>query len=689
MTIRIPHSWLKTLLETDCDPRFIAENLSLTGPSIEKVEKIDNDFLYHIEVTTNRPDAFSVLGIAREIYANFKFRKIPAKLREPEGANLTPKLETRQLPLKVEIEKPELCPRFTAIILDNLKIGPTPVWMQKHLELAGIRALNNIVDISNYVMYELGQPMHTFDYDKIKKSQMILRKSKDGESITTLDGQKRKLPKGAIVIEDEGRLIDLCGIMGGENSQIDQKTKRVLLFVQTYNPLLIRKTSKDLGLRTEASTRFEKGIDGEGVIPALNRAVYLAKKLADAKVASKIIDIYSTPYKPKTVRLGKEKLYQFLGFEMPLSKTGGILESLGFKVKISSSEIAAIVPSYRAQDVTIEEDLIEEIARIAGFDKIPNLLPTGEIKPETNQIFYWEEQVKNYLKYQGFTEVYTYSMISKSDLEVVGFTRQQALKIKNPLNLDLEYMRPTLLSSLLKVAAFNQSKASDLRFFELAARYETKEKGLPDEILSLAGIVTTRLPKPGTGGQATNFYTVKGVLEGLFADLGIEAEFSQAEIQNFVPGVTAQITSNGGELGRIGKINQKISKAFGIEDEVVVFGLAFGTLASLAKLTKVYKPISKYPQITEDISMIVNYRTEIGQILKIIKESGGNLLKKAETFDIFTDKKFGQNKKSVAVHLTYQANKQLTTKEISNIRGKIISALEKQLAAKVRLKEGG
>lgn len=676
MNILVPHSWLKTLLDTDCDPRFISENLSLTGPSVEKVEKIDNDFLYHIEVTTNRPDAFSVLGIAREIHANFKFRKIPAKLAEPEGANLTPKLETAELPLKVGIEKPELCPRFTAIILDNLKVQPSPDWMRRHLELVGIRSLNNIVDISNYVMLELGQPMHTFDYDKIKKSQMILRKSKDGESITTLDGQKRKLTKGAIVIEDEERLIDLCGIMGGENSQIDQKTKRVLLFVQTYNPLLIRKTSKDLGLRTEASTRFEKGIDGEGVIPALNRAVYLAKKLADPKVASKIIDIYSTPYKPKTVRLGKEKLYQFLGFEMPLSQTQGILESLGFKVEIAGSEIAAIVPSYRAQDVAIEEDLIEEIARIAGFSKIPNLLPTGEIKPETNQIFYWEEQVKNYLKYQGFTEVYTYSMISKSDLEVVGFTPEQALKIKNPLNLDLEFMRPTLLPSLLKVVAANQSKASDLRFFELATRYETKEKGLPDEILSLAGIVTT-----------TDFYTVKGVLEGLFDELGIEAEFSQGEIQNFVPGVTAQITSNGKELGRIGKINQKISKAFGIEDEVVVFGLAFGTLASLAKLTKVYKPIPKYPQITEDISMIVNYRTEIDQVLKIIKESGGNLLKKAETFDIFTDKKFGPNKKSVAVHLTYQANKQLTTKEISNIRRKIISALEKQLGAKVRLKE--
>ncbi len=689
MNIKVPNSWLKTLLETNQSPNSITEKLSLTGPSVEKVEKVDDDFLYHIEVTTNRTDAFSIWGIAREIYANFKFRKIPVKLKTPQGTDVKPQLEVKELPLKVEIDKKELCPRFTAVILDNVKIASSPPWMEKHLELVGIRSLNNIVDISNYVMCELGQPMHTFDYDKIKNSQMILREAKDGEEIKTLDGQKRKLKRGAVVIEDQSRLIDLCGIMGGENSQIDKKTRRVLLFVQTYDPVRIRKTSQEIGLRTEASSRFEKGLDTEGVIPALTRAVFLLKELAGAAVASKIIDIYSNPYKPKEVTLSKEKLEQYMSIDFPLSQASEILESLGFKVKVGQNQIAATVPSFRANDIAAEVDLIEEIARIAGFDKIPNLLPAGEIKPQTDPNFYWEDRVKNYLKFQGFTEVYTYSMISKQDLEAVGFGESQALKIRNPLNLDLEFMRPTLLPSLLKVVAQNQSFEENLKFFELANRYQPKkERELPDELLSLAGVVQTSASAKQNRDASTSFYFVKGVLEGLFEDLGIQANFVQGEIPNLVQGVTAQILANGEELGRIGKVASPIAKTFGVEGDVFVFGLDFGQLSSLAKLTKGYKPVSKYPQVSEDISMIVNLRTEISQIVKLIKETGGNLLKETEPFDIFTDKKLGENKKSVALHLTYQSpTHNLSTKEVGGIRQKIITALESKLGAKVRLKE--
>lgn len=678
MNIRIPHSWLKTLLETNATPEVIAEKLSLSGSSVEKIERLGDDTVFDIEITTNRIDAFSVLGVAREVYATLKYSGSKVLLKKPEGINVSPKLETAELSPNVKIAKPQLCPRFTAIILDNVKVQPSPNWMKKHLELAGNRPINNVVDVSNYLMFELGQPMHTFDYDKIAQSQMTLRESRDGEEITTLDGLRRKLPAGTIVIKDEKRLIDLCGIMGGANSEISQKTKRVLLFVQTYNPAKIRMASQALNLRTEASSRFEKGLDTEGIIPALNRAVFLLKRFADARVASKVIDIYPVPYKPKNVTLDAVKLNQYLGISIPLQKAASILVYLGFETFISGKTLTAVVPSYRAADIELDVDLIEEIARITGYDKIPNSLPIGEIRPQTSCNFHWEDHVRDYLKYQGFYEVYTNSMISRRDLETVGIDTIDALKIRNPLNQDLEYMRPTLLPSLLKVVTANQSRGENLKFFELAARYELQGKGeRPSEILSLAGVV-----------QTNNFYQVKGVLEGLFEDLGIEITFTQTDIPNLVKGQTAKITANGTELGRIGKVEPKVLAAFDVEGGVFVFGLLFEALTNLAKVTGKYTPIPKYPEIVEDISMIVDTKTEVGKILQVIRDVGENLLKKSEVFDIFSDSKLGANKKSVAVRLYYRSQTHgLSTKEIEEARKKIISSLEKEVGAKVRLKE--
>lgn len=703
MNILITHSWLKTLLEIDKQPRVIAEFLSLSGPSVEKVEKVGDDFVYHIEVTSNRPDVLSVWGIAREVYAKFRSLGLPVKLKDPRGLYRLPKLEKKELPLKVKIEKEDLCPRFTAVILDDVTIKPSSPWMRKHLELSGIRSLNNIVDIANYLMLELGQPMHTFDYDKIKKATMILRESKEGEEIVTLDGVARKLKKGAIVIEDEKRLIDLCGIMGGENSQIDEQTKRILLFVQTYNPLRIRKTSRDLNLITEASTRFEKGLDTEGVIYALNRAVFLAKELAGAKVASKVIDIYPKPYRPRTVRLTKEKLGNYLGLEVPLSKAAEILASLGFETDLTRGQIRAKVPSFRAGDIEIEEDLIEEVARVWGYDALPSLLPVGEIRPETSNIFYWEDRIKNYFRSQGFAEAYTYSMVSKEDLVRVGFDPESTLKIRNPLNLDLEYMRPTLLPSLLKVLAKNQKKSEDLKFFEIANYYLPKKEGkLPEERLRISGIWQTHLRRSAAeaserkrqdfGGQASDFYAFKGILEGLFDDLGIKTKFAQGEIANLVSGQSAYILKGEKELGRTGKVDQKVAQSFGVEESVYVFGLDFDLLAAEAKLTREYVPLSKYPEVQEDISMIIDERQEIGRILEVLEKAGGQLLKKTQVFDVFHPSaggsKLGKDKKSVAIHLYYQSQTHnLSSKEVEGVRQKIINALEKEIGAKVRLKE--
>jgi len=292
MNIRVPVSWLRDYLKANITAKTIANLLSLSGPSIERVEKRGDDYIFDIEVTSNRSDAFSVFGIAREANTILTNENIKSELIPPKGLSLPLEPDrTNPLTLDVKITDHRLCPRFTAIVVDNVKIKPSPALIRKRLESVGIRAINNIVDISNYIMLELGQPMHTFDFDKIKNHKMTLRLSREGEKIKTLDGKVQKLPKGAIVIEDEGRLIDLCGIMGGENSQITRRTKKVVLFVQAYDPQTIRKTCQALAFRTEAATRFEKGIDLEGIVPALSRAVYLTKQVSNAKIASELIDI--------------------------------------------------------------------------------------------------------------------------------------------------------------------------------------------------------------------------------------------------------------------------------------------------------------------------------------------------------------------------------------------------------------
>ena len=341
MNILIPDSWLKEHLKTKATVKQIGEYLSLCSQSVEKITKVDHDWLYDIEITTNRPDCFSVYGIARELAVILPRFGIPAKLSQLSIIHY-PLSISKGLPLGVKITKPSLCPRFTALIFDNVVVKSSPKIVQERLEKVGIRAINNVVDISNYLMLALGQPMHTFDYDKIKGHKMILRESAGGEKITTLDGQIRPLPDGTIIIEDgKGRIIDLCGIMGGENSQVDKKTKKVLLFVQTYDPAKIRQACQKLAFRTDAASRFEKGVDPEGVMIAMEKAMVMFEENCGAKIASNLINIYPHPPKAKKIILSQSKLNQVMGIEIKLVEAKKILDSLGFQSSIINHQSSA------------------------------------------------------------------------------------------------------------------------------------------------------------------------------------------------------------------------------------------------------------------------------------------------------------------------------------------------------------
>lgn len=670
MNILIPDSWLREFLETNAKPHEVAHALSLCSVSVERIEKIGDEYVYDIEVTTNRPDLASVWGITREAIAILPRFGYKAKMNSSAGGLSKLTLVSQVDYLTVKITNPSLCPRFTAALLENVEIGPSPDWMQKRLNLCGIRALNNVVDISNYLMVELGQPTHTFDYDKIGSGKMILRESQRGEEITTLDGTKRHLPKGVIVIEDgKGRLIDLCGIMGGENSAINEKTKRVLLFVQTYDPVRIRHACQTLSFRTQAATLFERSLDPENVMPALNRGVELFEKLTGAKVVEKIIDLYPKPYKPKGVNLDISLVEQVLGIKISPQEIKTILEPLGFEILLqtASHKLQATIPSWRADDISIPEDLIEEIARVWGYHNLPSTLPTGQLPNITpNPAFYWEDKVKNTLKNWGFTETYTYSLISKSDLENCGFEPQNYLRLSNPLTEEWEYLRPSLIPGNLKVLAENQSQSEKLRLFELSHIYLPRKGGLPEEKLILTGLLS-----------GEKFYETKGIIETLCGELGIKnLSFKPLDSKTstiWLSGKTAVIDN---QLGTVGEIKPSVLEKFGATGKAVVFDLDFTKILSLATTQKQYHPIPKYPPLIEDLSIVAPSEVLTADITEAIRKVS-KLIVDVSLFDQF--------KNARTFRIIYQhPQRNLKSEEIAKVREKIIKVLKQKFGAKLK-----
>jgi phenylalanyl-tRNA synthetase beta chain len=484
MNLVIPHSWLKDYLDTEAQPPKIAECLSLCGPAVEKLTKTNDDWIYEIEVTTNRVDCMSVLGIAREAAAILPQFGLKAQLK-PSGT-LPEVDQNRSFPLKLKVDH-RLCPRFTAVVIKNVKIKPSPQFIQERLEKSGLRPINSAVDISNYLMRAFGQPVHTFDFDKIKQ-KMVLRESKKGEKITTLDGKTFTLPGGDIVIEDGGkRLIDLCGIMGGQNSAVDSQTQNVLLFVQTYSARYIRRTSMILGQRSEAAQIFEKQPDPEQVLPVLLTGIQLFKDWTGGDQESNIIDLYPKPYKPKTVTAPLSLIKNRLGVDISQQTVDKILQSLGFD--------RGRVPSWRAQDINLPEDIIEEVARIYGYHRLPSQIMSGPIPltyPKTN--FYLEQQIKHWLVGWGLTEIYTNSLI--------GQNLPGQLKIKNALSADWQYLRNSLVPS----------HTQNFEAFEIANIYQPRPGQLPEEKLQL--IIS----------GFKDFAKLKGIVDALFAKLHLPVE---------------------------------------------------------------------------------------------------------------------------------------------------------------------
>ena len=627
MNISIPYSWLKDYIKTNAKPEDVARVLSLHSFSVEKIEKVDGDEIFEIEVTPNRGDALSVLGVARELRAVLPIEDFDCEWLGKEYDK--PELIQAKDEIEVVIKDKTLVPRFSAVVMDNVKFSKSPKIIEERLEKVGIRPLGNVIDVTNYMMVDKGQPMHVFDYGKILGHKMIVRESNEGEVITTLDGVERKLPAGVIVIEDgEGRLIDLCGIMGAKNSEVDENTKKILLFVQVYDPVKIRRASMSLGHRTDAALRFEKGIDYEGVIPALWESVDIISKLSGANVSSELIDIVNIERSTKKIFVDHEKINKIAGVEIGIEKSISILESLGFE-KIEEGFVK--VPSWRYEDIGIIEDLAEEVIRLYGYYKLPAKLPSGEIPvTETDKTFYWEKVVKYLLKYNGFFECFTYSATSESNVSA------KALKLANPLNEDMTHLKTSLLPQLLDVVEKNKGYSETIKVFELSNIYfsiglDSGDK-IPDQPLTL-GVVT----------KGVDYNDLKGILEAMLETMGLKDE-------------------------PLGIFNGSFEiKEFG--DGKLGIELNFETLVNKATKDKSYIPLTGFNSIKEDLTFEVPQGFLYPRIEKIIYEVDDKV-SKLEFKDIYEN------------YLTFSieyldTKKQISSEDTQEIRKKIFKNLEK------------
>lgn len=655
MNIKILDSWLREYVKTHATPKQIAEKLSLSSVSVERIEKKGNDYIYDIEVTTNRPDLMSIVGLARETAAVLSENEINATFTQPNLSPAKPDLAPPDNTPMIEIKNnPKLVNRVLAVVME-VTVKQSPKEIQDRLESTDIRSLNNLIDVTNYVMRTVGHPTHVFDFDRLNTKALTIRESKNGEQITALDKKTYTLQGGDIVAEDDnGRVIDLLGVMGLENSVVTDNTKRILFFIDNNDPVRIRKTSMSLALRSEAAVLNEKGVDPELAMDAMLYGIKMFEEIADGKVLSKIVDIYPNKIKTKTVSVTEEKIQSTIGVPVTLKKSAEIMKKLGFEAKIENSSLSVQVPSFRVNDIDIAEDVVEEIARIYGYHNIPNAIPplvSGEITNPKNNIFHWENIIKTTFKHWGFTESYTYPMVSE---ELFEGDLETAVTIQNPLGSDMVYMRRTLVPSLLEVVRKNKNHEK-IKIFEIANVYHKKENDLPNEFLKLAGVIK----KPNV-----NFYEVKGVIEQLLISVGIKNfEFKELEM--------------GGNGTSIYLKNERLGDIEILDDQTIDFELNFEMILKNASHKKTYKPLSKYPPSVEDLAIIAPANILTGDLICLI-EKQSDLIREVSLLDKYEDTR--------TFHIIYQSyQKNLTGEEIGEIREKILKTLKEKYNA--RLKE--
>jgi phenylalanyl-tRNA synthetase beta chain len=664
-------------------PEKLAELLTMHSFEVSEVRKWGKDWVLDIDVLPNRmPDCASHMGIARECAAILR-----SKLKIPNSQQTqNSKLKTQNF-ITVEVQDRNDCRRYTAKVVTNVKIGSSPKWMQERLEACGLQTINNVVDAVNYVMLETGQPLHAFDFDKIESEtsnspkNIIVRRAVRGESITTLDGKNYELDQDILVIADQKEPLVIAGIKGGKKAEVDTNTKTIVLESANFQPFVVRFGSKKLGIKTDASLRFEHGLDPNLTEIALNRAAELISILARGDVAAGTVDFYPKKSLPRKIKVDIAYINRLLGVEISQKELTRLLARLGITSQNWTSRyFIAVVPTFRL-DLLLPEDLIEEIARLYEYEKIPAVFPRSAlIPPKRNDDIFWEDMARNVLKEAGFTEVYNYSFIGERDAELFGDHYWMHLcEVENPVSSDYKYLRPSLIINLLKNAKFNQNYFPDMKIFELGKVFGADAS----ERRMLTGLLA-----------GDSFYLAKGVIDSLFSAMGVggmwydeyEPNPDETPLGWWQTGRSAEIkTEDNRELGYVGEVNRDILEALKIEGKIVIFDIDFEKLQELVSEEHAYRPVSKYPAVLRDIAVLVPHFTRVEEVLNVIETAGGMLVQDVDLFDIYEGEELPEGKKNLAFHIVYQAeDRTLTSKEVDAVHNKIIKSLEENEEWQVR-----
>jgi phenylalanyl-tRNA synthetase beta chain len=696
--MKISYDWLKSFVDFDLSPDALRAKLTMAGLAVDAVEAYGDDYILEFDLTSNRPDCLSHLGIAREAAA------ISAKhLKLPEIKLSESKTGTGEV-TSVEIQNPELCPRYTARVIRGVRIGPSPDWLVKRLEGMGQRSVNNVADITNYVMLEMGQPLHAFDLEQLNGRRIIVRTAIAGEKMTTLDGEERELTPEMLVIADASRAVALAGIKGGEDSGITASTTNILLEAAYFAPEQVRMTSKALGLTTEASYRFERGTDPEIVPVASDRATAMIAEIAGGEVLRGIVDIYPLKSQRSPIRFRASRYRALTGLQTTIIEAGRILRDLGFTVEdqegsgktcdchapVPQDSLTAVAPSWRV-DVRIEEDLIEEVARIAGYEEVKNSLPgsvgSGAYLPGEE----WRRATRHALTALGYHEAISFSFVNAEDDAMLSdLSDDSRLILQNPIDETQAGMRTTLLGGLLRAVQHNFNYGNrNLRLFEIGKCFIRSGDERPREVENLALVVTGARNEADwlAASAEVDFYDLKGALETVFDSLRLhDVEVVSAEnIRYLHPGRTAIISVGGREAGKIGQLHPDIDVRYKFKQPVFVAELDFALMLGFKRNDTRYRPLPKFPSVVRDLALLLDTGVDFASLRRAIIGLNIKELVSVRLFDIYSGKGLPPDKHSMALSLCYcAADRTLTDEEVNSAHDRLIKMVKRDFGAEIR-----
>ena len=647
------------------------------GSDVKPILGID-DTVMDFEVLANRPDCLSVWGIAREtaVACGTTFHKPEITVTEAGG-------DVHDY-VQVDVEATDLCPRYIARVIKDVRVGPSPMWLRKYLYGAGMRSINNVVDITNFIMLETGHPMHAFDLDMVEGHHIIVRKAVEGEHITTLDGKAHPLTAGQLVICDASKPSCVAGVMGGEESEITEKTHTMMFECAVFDRAATRVTSRALGIRTESSGRFEKGVSVKTAMEAMQRACQMINQLDAGDVVSGVIDIYPDPAKKQVITASCEKIARRAGVDIPADDTERILKELFFDVERDGDKLTVTVPDFR-QDVEGEADLCEEALRVYGYDKIPSTLLRGETTPGgRSDRMRLKDEVSHVLTAMGFYEIMNYSFVSPKSVDKLMLdekdARRNMLPIRNPLGEDTSVMRTTLVPDMLSTLALNMNHGNDsARLFEVAAVFDPANRtaeGLPTE---------TRKLCLGLYGKDADFFTMRGVVERLLKQLGIAFDVSRSDEVYLHPGRQAKLTQGDQVVCVLGEVHPTVRENFDMPYRALIAEMDMEVIAQLQTPMGAVKPMPRYPAVSRDLSLVMAESTEVGPLLADMAHAAGSILEDAKMFDVYRSVAVGKDMKSVAFSFVFRAaDHTLTEAEITKAMEKLQKVAADKYQAVIR-----